>query len=598
MALAASLSARGRSGLASQLLSGSLGLAAASSPAALASHVQLISSPSRSLGQLAFEEVIAGTPTRQHPTAPPERTIFILHGLLGCGRNWRTWARRLVEAAAAAHPDAGGKGSLGSGGPWRAVLVDLRCHGGSARRSGFHPPHNMRAAAEDVGRLIRDQLGHAAPAAVLGHSLGGKVGLALLGLAAEGAAACAPPRQLWVLDSQPGLVPADLDAGTGVSRVLQTVHTIPLPITSRSALLAQLRERGLSDALATWLASNLVQVPGDSRHRPTSVPVAVHAEAINPAFASSLTEASLANVFRHKAPGAATTGQAPAGLAAGPGAGASARGGQTWPPRPTHQTSLHEQPSAQDPEPGFATSLTEASLSGLMIKGAAAPAVPSTPAAAAEPAARGGQTWPPRPPQHKISLHEQPSAPEQDPDSGFATSLTEASLSGLLSKGAAAGGAKVQQDSTAPQAEAQHGSQHAKHGSSGSKHAGSHESSHKSGSGSTHSLHGPLTWSFDIQGASAMYMSYRTTEFWALLERPPHGVAVHLVQGARSDRWPDSLQQRLLAAAARSTAGAEGAAGHGQGFGTFDHHVLERAGHWLHVDNPEGLLKLVLASME
>lgn len=115
----------------------------------------------RRISQLAFEEVNAGASTAEHPvsdtsavapdqgpshagprvlqprnthhpppsplqTASPDRTLFVLHGLLGCGRNWRSWAKRLVEGAAAAAPAAGG--------PWRALLVDLRCHGASARR--------------------------------------------------------------------------------------------------------------------------------------------------------------------------------------------------------------------------------------------------------------------------------------------------------------------------------------------------------------------------------------------------------------------------------------------------------------------------------
>ncbi|GIL50107.1 hypothetical protein Vafri_6425 [Volvox africanus] len=103
---------------------------------------------------------------------------------------------------------------------------------------------------------------------------------------------------------------------------------------------------------------------------------------------------------------------------------------------------------------------------------------------------------------------------------------------------------------------------------------------------------GPFAWSFDIQCAGAMYMSYRTSEYWQVLEKPPHGTAVHLVQGARSDRWPEAMQRRLNQAAA--AAAATGAPPLGSEGGSFDHHVLERAGHWLHVDNPEGLLRLVL----
>ncbi|KAG2438466.1 hypothetical protein HXX76_005019 [Chlamydomonas incerta] len=428
---------------------------------------------------LAFEEVTGGASTPEHPTASPDRTLFVLHGLLGCGRNWRSWAKRLVEGAAAAAPEAGG--------PWRALLVDLRCHGASARRPGINPPHNMATAAEDVARLVYEQCGHQPPAAILGHSMGGKVALALLehtrsrarqaaggqaaggagagsaggrvaglssggprdstprssafapfttsaGAAAAAAAAaspsaasaaaaaaaaaahrrhehdpegpaCAPPRQLWVLDSQPGLVAAEQDAGTGVSRVLQTVHSISLPIPNRAWLLKRLREGGLTDALATWLASNLAP--------------------------------------------------------------------------------LHEAP-------------------------------------------------------HHIHGH---------------------------------------------------------HGHGGGRAAGAGAASGAAGTG-------PLTWTFDIAGAGAMYMSYRTTEFWHTLEQPPPGTAIHLVRGGRSDRWPADqqrrLEQALAAAAAQASAAAGAGAGPGPGahgaaaHGTFDLHVLPQAGHWLHVDDPNGLLQLVL----
>jgi hypothetical protein len=85
--------------------------------------------------------------------------------------------------------------------------------------------------------------------------MGGKVALALLQrLAGEGparhgqahsssaadaggggAAPCAPPRQLWVLDSQPGPVADAADAGSGVSRVLQAVHVRAGPPQQRTA---------------------------------------------------------------------------------------------------------------------------------------------------------------------------------------------------------------------------------------------------------------------------------------------------------------------------------------------------------------------------
>ncbi|GIL50106.1 hypothetical protein Vafri_6425 [Volvox africanus] len=442
---------------------------------------------------LSYEEVSAGSPTSEHPTARPSRTLFVLHGLLGCGRNWRTWARKLVEAAAASNPPEGG--------PWRALLLDLRCHGASTRRSGLHPPNNMLSAAEDVASLIRHVVGSETPGAVFGHSMGGKVALALLQQAAAARAAatgpavaavaqiqppspspptgqqhlrrrvatesvssaaamrttgsaagaavewCTPPRQLWVLDSQPGLVAAEQDAGTGISRVLNVVHSVPLPIPSRAWLLRHLRDRGLSDALANWLASNLVHVPA---------PAAAH--------------------YQHSA---------------------SMSSGHSGPSLHSHNhETLHH------------------------------------------------------PYQHHCE-------DQQQQHRRHGTRIHDGLRPQQQQKGAGSSGL---------------------HGGGGSD----------IGSGSG----GPFAWSFDIQCAGAMYMSYRTSEYWQVLEKPPHGTAVHLVQGARSDRWPEAMQRRLNQAAA--AAAATGAPPLGSEGGSFDHHVLERAGHWLHVDNPEGLLRLVL----
>ena len=64
---------------------------------------------------LAFEEVTLGD--------APQRTAIMLHGLLGQARNWRTFARKLLEAARADGAPA-----------TRIVLPDLRCHGNTALR--------------------------------------------------------------------------------------------------------------------------------------------------------------------------------------------------------------------------------------------------------------------------------------------------------------------------------------------------------------------------------------------------------------------------------------------------------------------------------
>lgn len=48
--------------------------------------------------------------------------------------------------------------------------------------------------------------------------------MALEVLAQMAAARARLPRQTWVLDSQPGAVPAEVDARTGVVQVLQAVQ--------------------------------------------------------------------------------------------------------------------------------------------------------------------------------------------------------------------------------------------------------------------------------------------------------------------------------------------------------------------------------------
>jgi hypothetical protein len=42
--------------------------------------------------------------------------------------------------------------------------------------------------------------------------------------------------QVWVLDSQPGTVPLDVDAPTSVGKIIQLIHSIPTPLTNRQEL--------------------------------------------------------------------------------------------------------------------------------------------------------------------------------------------------------------------------------------------------------------------------------------------------------------------------------------------------------------------------
>lgn len=162
------------------------------------------------------------------PGASPDRLMLVLHGILGSGANWRTFARRL----AAAHPS------------WGFVLVDLRAHGQS---TAAPPPHTLTAAAEDLvrlgGALDRPVRG------ALGHSFGGKVALEVA------ARTGTRPMQVWLVDSTPEAQPPSGSAW----RMLESVRSLPARFADREEAVAALGAGGWSPHIAQWMASNLVR---------------------------------------------------------------------------------------------------------------------------------------------------------------------------------------------------------------------------------------------------------------------------------------------------------------------------------------------------
>lgn len=170
------------------------------------------------------------------PDAAPAQWLYVLHGIFGSGRNWASVARRLVREK----PD------------WGVRLVDLRQHGGS---TNFEPPHTLAAAAADVQQLA-DAQGEP-PAAILGHSFGGKVALTY---ARDHGAAL---RQIWLIDSTPESRPA----GGSAWQMLDVVRSLPEGFASRNELIEQLRQRGIALPTAQWMATNLEERDGVYRWR-------------------------------------------------------------------------------------------------------------------------------------------------------------------------------------------------------------------------------------------------------------------------------------------------------------------------------------------
>ncbi|BAF06793.1 Os01g0862000 [Oryza sativa Japonica Group] len=154
--MAASLRASSSS-LRSRLLSSS---SAAWSPWSHVLSSSVHSEASNQTETLAFDEI------QLSPEKPSTATAFVLHGLLGSGRNWRSFSRALASELRDRSPSD----------EWRMVLVDLRNHGRSAGIKGLRPPHDMSTAARDLADLVKAR-GWAWPDVVVGHSMGGKVAL-------------------------------------------------------------------------------------------------------------------------------------------------------------------------------------------------------------------------------------------------------------------------------------------------------------------------------------------------------------------------------------------------------------------------------------
>lgn len=161
---------------------------------------------------------------------PPTRWVLFLHGILGSGTNWRSLAKRWVEAKAG----------------WGAVLVDLRMHGDS---QDLPPPHTVQAAAQDLIDLSASLPGPVE--AVVGHSFGGKVALAYVDRVHGELSRC------FLLDSSPG-TRLDHRGSDLTLQVLEFLDRVG-PTASRRAFVEQAKQAGLSEGIALWLAMNLEQ---------------------------------------------------------------------------------------------------------------------------------------------------------------------------------------------------------------------------------------------------------------------------------------------------------------------------------------------------
>lgn len=145
---------------------------------------------------------------------------------------------------------------------WQVLLVDLRCHGESARLSRDRRPHTVAAAANDILVLL-SQL-KLFPQVLIGHSLGGKVVMSMAEQFGLRSTTLPRPVQVWVLDTLPGTVRSGgPDRQDHPADLIACLQRVSLPLPTRAALIDELLGKGFSEGVARWASTNLRPISGD-----------------------------------------------------------------------------------------------------------------------------------------------------------------------------------------------------------------------------------------------------------------------------------------------------------------------------------------------
>jgi esterase len=89
----------------------------------------------------------------------------------------------------------------------------------------------------------------------------------------------------------------------------------------------------------------------------------------------------------------------------------------------------------------------------------------------------------------------------------------------------------------------------------------------------------------DVPAIRSMLDDYFVRDLWSVVEEPPPGLSLNLVIGGKSKVFDEAEGARAMLAAQRSG-------------GRVRVHLLPDAGHWVHIDDPEGLFTRMRASLE
>lgn len=204
----------------------------------------IIPSPHAKQQQLLHAQWIPASSSASSSSSSPSSPLIFLHGLLGNGRNVRSFAQRLTSQ----HHRPG-------------LLLDLPGHGAS---KGVHVT-SFHEAVRTIQSTLRQKLQldeqtntttNTMPITMIGHSMGGRLALQYAYEQLDPI-----PGRVWLLDCAPGAVNA------GVAHVLQTAKKIIQAAADSSSSSTTMMTRSnltkilvdqyqLDAATAQWLASS------------------------------------------------------------------------------------------------------------------------------------------------------------------------------------------------------------------------------------------------------------------------------------------------------------------------------------------------------
>lgn len=170
---------------------------------------------------------LVGSP--EHGGENADRWMLFLHGILGTGSNWRSFARKFVQRKPG----------------WGAVLVDLRMHGSSR---DLAPPHTVESAARDLFDLPVRASG------ILGHSFGGKVALEYVKQSGGDLDIA------YVIDSTPGARPHLVGSDYGARGIMNVLERAPARFRKRAQYMDWMVAEGIDKGTAQWLTMNVRQL--------------------------------------------------------------------------------------------------------------------------------------------------------------------------------------------------------------------------------------------------------------------------------------------------------------------------------------------------